>query len=59
MSSVISLWLGKVVALYQTQLSALPDEVCFSLQRLAESKEEPEPCPVLLGKFFATSDVNS
>jgi len=59
MTSVISLWLGKVAALYHMQLSALPDEVCFSLERLAESKEVPEPCPALLGKFFATSDVNS
>lgn len=58
-SSVISLWPGKVVALYQRQLSTLPDEVCFSFERLAESKEASEPCPVLLGKFFATSDVNS
>lgn len=59
MSSVISLWLGKAAALYQKQLPALPDEVCFSLERAAENQEVPELCPVLLGKFFATSDVNS
>lgn len=59
MGLVSSLWLGKVVALYQMQLSALPDVICFSFKSLAESNQVSEPCPVLLGKFFATSDVNS
>jgi len=53
------MWLGKVVAFYHKLFPALPDEVCFSFGRLAERKEVSEPYPPLLGKFFATSDVNS